>query len=467
MRISVVSWVVFATAAVLFLAIKMSAVGYSASDENTYYKMGELVARGQTPYVDFFFAHPPLQVYSYAAVFKFFGFNLGILKFLSAAAAVIAAFFVFLVLNERSDFAAIFGTLLFFFTHATMLFTGFPTGTEFAMMFSAAGFYFFYKKTGLVSGILFGLGALAGLLALVPAVICAIWLLPRDFDEFKRFVAGFAAVFGVVSLVFIIVSKGSYIAQVFAYNLLKPSGVIDTGAVLSRMLYKNWLLLAAAATVVFAGWKPRFSVLVPATIVGAYAAAFVSMKAVFDYYSLAAVPFLAILAGEGLVGAVELSRLRKVYAYGAIFAVIAAFGFANYFGSGGNGAYDFEDAREVASFVRDNSAANETVFGEDATAPLISLLSGREIALNFVDSNDLRFRSGLEDPDDVVRQLKESDLRFFLVRKLDFGNNVKMAYGVATLNQFSNFLNEDCEVARKFETPWNGMVKEYYVYDCG
>ena len=146
MRLSGISWVVFAAAAVVFLLVKMGAVGYSASDENTYYKMGELVARGETPYVDFFFAHPPLQIYAYAAVFRFFGFNLGILKFLSAAAAVIAAFFVFLVLNERSDFAAIFGTLLFFFTHSVLLFTSFPTGTEFAMMFSAAGFYCFYKK---------------------------------------------------------------------------------------------------------------------------------------------------------------------------------------------------------------------------------------------------------------------------------------------------------------------------------
>ncbi len=467
MRLSGISWIVFAAAAVLFLAIKMGAVGYSASDENTYYKMGELVARGETPYVDFFFAHPPLQVYMYAGVFKFFGFNLGILKFLSAAAAVIAAFFVFLVLNEKSDFAAIFGTLLFFFTHATLLFTGFPTGTEFAMMFSAAGFYFFYKRIGLASGILFGLGALSGLLALVPAVICCVWLLPRSFEEFKRFIAGFASVFGVVSLAFIIVSKGGYIAQVFAYNLLKPSGVLDTGAVISRLLYNNWLLLAAAATAVFAGWKPRFSVLVPASIVAAYAAAFVSMNAIFDYYSLAAVPFLAILAGEGLVGVVEFSRLRKASAYGIILAVIAAVGFFNYAGFSGNEAYDFSNAREVANFVRDNSAANETIFGEDATTPLVSLLSGREIALNFVDSNDLRFRTGLEDADDFVGKLRNSSMRFFLVRKLDFGNNVKMNYGVATMKQFDNFLKEDCEVSRKFETPWKEKVKEYYVYDCG
>lgn len=466
MRISGISWVVFALAAVLFLAVKMGSVGYSASDENTYYKMGELVAKGEVPYVDFFFAHPPLQIYAYAAVFKLAGFNLGILKFISAVAAVIAAFFVFLVLNERSDFAAIFGALLFFFTHSVLLFTSFPTGTEFVMMFSAAGFYFFYKKLGLVSGVLFGLGALSGLLAIVPAVICGVWLLVRGFDEFKRFIAGFSAVFVVVSGAFILLTKGSYITQVFTYNLLKPSGVLDTGAVLWRIVYKNWLLLAAAATAVFAGLKPRFSVIIPAMIVAAYGGAFVFMKTIFDYYSLAVMPFLAILAGQGLVGMVEFFKLRKVAAYSAVFIAIAAVGFFNY-GSVSNGAYDFPNAREVASFVRDNSAGNETIFGEDATTPLISLLSGREISLNFVDSNDLRFRAGLEDADEVIGKLRNSSMRFFLVRKLDFGNNVKLNYGVATMKEFDRFLKEDCKIAKKFEVEWKDKVKDYYVYDCG
>ena len=463
--------IVFAIAAMLFLSAKISTAGYSASDENTYFKMGQLVSEGKTPYTDFFFAHPPLQIYLYAVVFKIFGFNLGILKFLSAAAAVVAAFFVFRLLNEKSEMAAIIGTLLFFFTHAILLFTSFPTGTEFVMMFSAAGFYYFHKKRSVVSGVLLGFGAVTGLLALIPAAVISAWLLIRNANELRKFLAGFFAVVVPVSEGFVIATKGAYIAQTITYNLLKPEGVLDTGAVISRVLGRNWLLLASAATAVFAKRKLSAAVAVPLAIAAAYAAAFFFMNTVFDYYFLNIAPFAAILAGQGVTGLVGSLRLRKSAAYGAIIMLIAAVSYFNYGNFAANDTYDFDNAREIASFVRENSDKNELIFGEDGTTPLISLLAGREIALDFIDSNDLRFRTGLEKPEEVVKELK-GGLRFFLVRKLGLGKNargyeVKFAYGMISLPEFSRFVNEECKLAKKFETPWNGRVKEYYVYDCG
>src|SRR3989338_974374 len=95
------NWIIFFAAAAVFLAIKVFAADYAVSDENTYYKMGQLVAEGQVPYRDFFFAHPPLQIYIYAVAFKVFGFNFFMLKMFSAVAAVAAAVFVFLAAKEK------------------------------------------------------------------------------------------------------------------------------------------------------------------------------------------------------------------------------------------------------------------------------------------------------------------------------------------------------------------------------
>ena len=103
------SWLLFAAAAMLFLAIKINAADYSISDENTYYKMGQLVSEGQVPYKDFFFAHWPLQVYLYAAVFKLFGFNLLVLKMISAIAMVVTAAFVFAIAKEKVNSKAAAG----------------------------------------------------------------------------------------------------------------------------------------------------------------------------------------------------------------------------------------------------------------------------------------------------------------------------------------------------------------------
>lgn len=470
MRIKRAGWIVFAIASLVFLSVKISTVGYSASDENTYYKMGQLVGEGKVPYNDFFFAHPPLQIYIYAVVFKLFGFNLGILKFLSAAAAVITAFFVFRLLNEKSEMAGVTGALLLLFTHSVLLFTSFPTGTEFVMMFSAAGYYYFYKNKSIRSGVLFGLGAITGLLALIPAAVIGGWLLARNLNELRKFLTGFLAVFATINAIFLVISKGAYISQVLTYNLLKPEGVLDKAAVISRLVSKNWLLLAAAATVVFAKRKFSAAVAVPLAIAAVYAAAFSVMKTVFDYYFLNVAPFMAILAGQGADGMIQRFRLRKVLAYTAAFVVIIAVSYVNYGNFAANDTYDFENARDIANFIKENSDENELIFGEDATVPLISLLAEREIALDFIDSNDLRFRTGLEDAKEVTNKLG-GEVRFFLVRKLYLGDNargedVRIAYGVATLPEFNRFLKEKCEVAKKFETPWKGRVKEYYVYDC-
>src|SRR3989338_2124013 len=466
MRLVNWGWVAFALAAVVFLAIKIDAAGYAASDENTYYKRGEFFVAGEVPYVDFFFAHPPLQAYMYAVVFKLFGFNLGILKFLSAAAAVIAAFFVFRLLNEKSQIAAVTAILLFFFTHAILLFTSFPTGTEFVMMFSAAGFYYFHKKRSVVSGVLLGFGAITGLLALIPAAVMAGWLLIRGLGEFRKFMMGFLAVFATVNALFLAITRGDYVTQTITYHLLKPEGVLDKAAVITRVVTRNWLILAASATAVFAKSKFRRQVAVPFFIIAACVAVFLFMKTFFDYYILNMLPFLAILAGQGISGIIETFRVRRVLAYGSVLAVMAVVGFLNYGSFAANDAYDFENAREIANFVKENSDEGELVFGEDATAPLISLLSERGIALDFVDSNDLRFRTGMEDADIVINKLR-GNLKFFLVRSLDFGEGVKLGYGVGTLPEFDAFIKEDCAVAKKFETPWKGRVKEYYVYDCG
>lgn len=466
MKTKRISWVVFIAAAIIFLGLKISMIEYSASDENTYYKMGQLASEGRMPYKDFFFAHPPLQIYLYAAVFMLFGFNLAILKMLSAGAAVIAAVFVFKTLKEKSEIAAATGTLLFFFTHAILLFTSYPTGTEFVMMFSAAGFYYFYKKRSMASGIMFGLGTITGLLALMPAAAISAWLLLRNIREFIRFMKGFLIIAVPVNAFFLVMSEGAYFTQTITYNLLKPEGVLDAGSVISRVIMRNWLLLAAALTSVFAAKKLSRGVFVPAIIVTLYAALFFYMNTVFDYYFLNMAPYLAILAGLGITGFVNRFKLRKAVAYGAIMIVVIFASYSSYANVAADSTYDFEAAQEAAAYIKENSAENELIFGEDATTPLISLLSERGIALDFADSNDLRFRSGLEDTGKAIEGLR-NNVRYFLVRKLDLGDDIKIAYGVGTLREFKDFFEEECEEVKEFETPWNGKVKEYIIYDCG
>lgn len=471
------SWLLFIAAAAVFLAIKIPAADYSVSDENTYYKMGQLVANGEVPYRDFFFAHTPLQIYLYAVVFKLFGFSLLLLKLLSAAAVIITAAFVFAIVKGKlNSITAMAAAALFMFSYGTLLFSNFPTGVEIAIAFATASFYFFTRKKSFTSGLLAGLAAATAQLSIVAFALmaAAALLLLKDKKEAYRLLLGFAASAGAIGITFLAVAKGEFIRQAIIYHLNKPSESADKAAIFLRIIKTNWLLFAAAAAAVISKYRTKISALLPLAIGAAYIAAFPLMKSSFNYYALYAFPFLAIAGGYGLSFLhgllTERLKLRQEMAVAAIAAVVLLGGFSavQQFNS-----YDFQDfpiANDVAAYVKENSGEGQTIFGDDSTAPLISLLSGREIALNYVDNNAMRYKSGTTNLEATLQQLRDGvskkELKFVLLRRMEARKGAYLDFGIGTEDGFMGFVKDNCELAKEFRYSWRGLPQVYDVYDC-
>lgn len=471
------SWLIFIAMAAVFLAVKLSAAHYAVSDENTYYKMGQLVAGGQVPYRDFFFAHLPLQVYLYATVFKLFGFSLVILKLLSAAAVAVAAAFVFaLAKNRIGPLMASAATLLFLFSYGTLLFSNFPTGLELAMPFVAAAFYFFMQKKFLLCGFLLGIAAMTYQLSVLalPIFFGAAALMLKEKKPLLAIAAGFAAVAGAVSLIFLLAAGWEFIRQVLLYHLQKPPEDVNKSAIFLRILKTNWLLFGLAALAAASRYRKKITVLMPLAIALVYVLAFPFIKTAFNYYLLYAFPFLAIIGGYGLLALQELLteriRLRSGLAVAAVIALVAL---SSFFAVRQFYDYDFQNfgsAQEIASYVKANSGQEQTIFGDDSTVPLLSLLSGREIALNYADNNAMRYRSGITDLEATLRQLNESagrgELKFILLREIRLGKGAAVGFGIGTEGKFTAFVKGNCALAKEFSAEWRGIVQAYDVYDC-
>lgn len=471
------SWLLFMAAAAIFLFIKATTADYSVSDENTYYKMGQLVAEGQVPYRDFFFAHPPLQIYAYAAVFKLFGFNLLLLKLLSAAAIIVSAAFVFAIAKEKLHVkAAVAAAALFLFSYGTMLFSNFPTGAEFATAFTTAALYFFLHKRFLASGALVGLAAATSLLGMImlPMLAIAAAFFLKDKKALMPLLVGFAIVFVAVNGLFLLTARAEFLEQAYLYHLKKPAEDADKAAIFLRVVKTNILLFAAAAAAIIPRSRNKVAVLLPLTIAAAYIAAFPMIKTSFNYYLLYAFPFMAIAGGYGLLWLQELltekAKLKQGIAAAAITAIVAisAFSAARQFSS-----YDFQDfaqAEEISDYVKSNSQPGQTIFGDDSTAPLISLLSGREIALNHVDNNALRYRSGATGLGETLRALddkiRKNELKFVIIRKILVDETASVDFGIATLDEFKAFVKRNCKLAKEFPLKWRGLVQTYEAYDC-
>ncbi len=90
----------------------------------------------------------------------------------------------------------------------------------------------------------------------------------------------------------------------------------------------------------------------------------------------------------------------------------------------------FEQAETLAAFVRQNSRSDQVLFGDSSTTGLIALLAGRRVAADFVDTNVMRFSSGLTVAADVIRQVDTPALAFVLVQ----GRTTSNADGTSTIH---------------------------------
>ena len=99
----------------------------------------------------------------------------------------------------------------------------------------------------------------------------------------------------------------------------------------------------------------------------------------------------------------------------------------------GEGAFDerdtlrlIESLDEIAAYVRDNSAPDETLTGSSTLAPVIALAANRRLAANEADTNNQRFKTGMLDERafweavcaDRIRFIVSSSMSYFTGRRM-------------------------------------------------
>src|SRR3989338_8483474 len=128
-------------------------------DENVYFYMSHLVAGGDLPYKDFFFAHPPLQLLVIAPVFLFFGYNALILKLISLLCMAASGILVYLITKKaHTEWSGVIASALFLLSYSVLFNATIGWGIEIAILFLLLGYYHIEHRP-LLGGILLGLAA--------------------------------------------------------------------------------------------------------------------------------------------------------------------------------------------------------------------------------------------------------------------------------------------------------------------
>ena len=105
------------------------------------------------------------------------------------------------------------------------------------------------------------------------------------------------------------------------------------------------------------------------------------------------------------------------------------------------------------NFVNSVSRKDTMLFGDDSVVPLLALLTNKKIALDFVDTNNQIFISGVRDLNSVLNQLKGKDVLFIIRNK----------QGISYFEEVRDFLGRNCEFLSQFHDKIEG---DYIVYRC-
>lgn len=440
---------------VLFLLIESNGLkNPQPGDEDVYFYMAKLAAEGKIPYRDFFYAHPPLHLFMTLPVIKLSGFNIVFLKLMPLAAAIITALLVFLIARKIfGDIEAVAALLLFLFSYSTLFNSVFAFGISEAAMFMAFGLYFYYaRKDNLLAGIFFGIAGITRLLILIPFFTLILIVFFKNKNEFKKMIAGFFIVFGIINLILVLFFGQNYINPVYKYHLLKSYEQNNINEY-TNVIKLNWILFLSAAAVIFV--KPKNRILDFGIISAVYLIFLALSSRLFNFYFVPIVPFLAILGGYSFAHLLKkIKSIRLLWLVVIIVSMLflwdlsANVVFLNDFGFKG-----FSRGKDIVSFINSEFDSSYDLFGDESTVPLLALMSGRKIAFDIIDTNPAVFKTEILSIEKTLERIKESNIIFVARSK----------QGISELRQVQDFLNQRCNLMSSFSDKIEGT---YFIYEC-
>ena len=425
-------------------------------DENVYYYMGKLINEGKIPYKNFFYAHPPLHLYLIALIYKIAGFNIVILKLIPLISTLISAFFIFKIAKEKFDNTeAILSSLLFLFSYSIMFNSVFSFGIEIATMFLLIGMYFFMnKKNYILSGIFFGLASVTRLLSLVPVFIIFLIVLLSSKKNFLKLSSGFLIIFLLVNGIFALMLGNDYLTPVYKFHLLKTWDSQENIKEYIDIIKLNWILFLSALLIIFVKDKKPINIFLLISII--YLLFLMSLKKLFGFYFITIFPLLALIGGYSIVNLfrqLNFPKKSKIFVLIIFFLIFSWNLISDTLFLEKVGFKGFERGKDLIDFINSISNHGTLLFGDDSVVPLLALITNKEIALDFVDTNNQVFITGIRNINNILSDLKGKDIIFIIRSK----------QGISYFDEVKQFLNKNCEFMSQFHDKIEGS---YLVYRC-
>lgn len=493
------SWgpVALALLLLFFGLLKSFALGPAVSDENIYFYDAWLMTQGVWPYRDFFFAHPPMHLIPGWLLFSVTGFGLTVGKMLPMGAAAATGVGVYVIARRAGgQVAGVVAAALFLLSHDVLRASSHWTGINLSIAWLTWGLAAALAGRLRTAGVLFALGATTGFYVFPAALGVGVLLALKKARDSMRFGLAFLVPFLLINGFFWWLGGDGYLDGVYRYHALKPG--LEGQTLFDRLpsiLFHDFFLVAGPLYLLpllrDAEQKTgRWCALLAA----GYLVFLGLLGQVFHFYFLLLFPACAVCGGL-FVGWATGSRRNALIAGAAVlvgFLVVPSFEYQlGYFARQrgktktyelppsplpGSGLVEallwkpdrtigrrhtgiqyylwhesrrFDTARTMADRLKELAGPEDTLFGDSTSVPLVALWSGVPIATHMVDTNGMRFSSGITPPEEAIARLR-GKVTWVLVHS---------RRGFYQIDELRRFVEEDFEPVQSFETRHHGTYR--------
>jgi len=397
------------------------------SDETIYINMAKAITNGLMPYKDFFYAHPPLQLFLLAPLAYFRNFFL--IKFFISIIGILNIFFVYLISKEIFDEeSGLISSISFLLFPGFLIFGNLAMGTFEALLFFLLSFYFLLNKKFFISNIFLTLAIFTRYLIILLIPFLFFYLFKNYKKKFKKYMAIFVLLNFLTFFALNLLTENNFFIDTVLYHF---SANIGVRAKISKQYFALgfFTIFISIVCLAYAYFENDRKILV----FSAYPLIFdffilITFKQVIYHYFAFALPFIFIGFGRALRN----SKLLIVKIF-LIMILLLTF-FTNlkslefYYDKNRNLIFD-----ELTNYTLENTKDEDLIFGSAIPTNYISFVTNRKIVNNYFDS-DLKFINfvGKE------RILKEVN------------SNPKLLF---VTKEYLDFFKQDYEIIKEFNKP--------------
>jgi 4-amino-4-deoxy-L-arabinose transferase-like glycosyltransferase len=396
--------------AILSVIIRMFFLHPTLSDENFYFNAAKAFISGSIPYKDFFFAHPPFQLFLLGVIFKIFGTSFLIAKLVPLAFSTLSFILVFFVgRNFFDEKTAFVSAIIFLIVPQFISFSLIDVGIFETMTFLLLSLFFYSKDKVIFSAIFFAI-------SIYFRYLVAPFLLVFYIFDKKRFRQFFLYSFAIaVSLfaIFYLIFGFNYVRDTIFFQILSKTSLGISSEFNFPLLKSNLefdfplIIFSLVAIVLGLRKKEKLLALLAALPIAFDVALFLIIKNPVYQYFLFSLPLYALVAGRLFVKIND--KIIRILIFGVIFfSIFSNIITIDYFLNPLHSKKYFE----IADFIARNSIKSDKIVGEPSVASFVAFTQNVSIPIKYTDLfiGHVMF----EGPSDFISVMNNEKPKFFI-----------------------------------------------------